>query len=321
MLPLTSPAKVRFGTFEVDLESGELSKHGHKINLQSQAFRVLKVLLENYGKTISREELHQKVWPDDTFVDFQNALSHDVNRIREALSDTAEHPHYIETIPRKGYRFIHPIEPIEPETEKVTVPLARENPPLEVDKKGLNCEPFAIAKQEKSEWLKIALLWVGASLVAMAMVVAGWHYAQLKWSKANSPLIRSMAVLTLDTLQHEHEQEAFAEGLTEELITRLAKIRSLRMTSRRSTLAYKGTEKHLTRIARELNVDAVLEGTSLLSGDRVRVTAQLIHGPTDQHLWAGRYERNIGDVVTCQAEIAQQIGNEIELLLTSQQNR
>ena len=130
-----------------------------------------------------------------------------------------------------------------------------------------------------------------------------------------------MAVLTLDTLQHEHEQEAFAEGVTEELITRLAKIGSLQVASRRSTLAYKGTAIRLAQIARELNVDAVLEGTLLLQGDRVRVTAQLIHGPTDRDLWAGRYERNIGDVVTCQVEIAQQIGNEIEVLLTSRGNR
>ena len=130
-----------------------------------------------------------------------------------------------------------------------------------------------------------------------------------------------MAILTLDTLRHEHEQEVFAEGLKEELITRLAKIGSLQMTSRRSTMAYRGKEKHLAQIARELNVDAVLEGTSLLSGDRVRVTAQLIHGPTDRQLWAGRYEREIGDVVTCQSEIAQQIANEIEALLTSRQNR
>lgn len=318
MSPIPSPSKIRFGAFELDLKSGELSKHSHRINLQSQPFQVLKLLLENPGEIVSREELQQKVWPDGTYVDFQDALSHDVNRIREALADTTEHPHYIETIPRKGYRYIHPIEPIEPET--VTVPLGG-NPPPEGVKKKLNCELLASAKYRKTKLLKTGILWAGISLVVITFVLVGWHYAQLKWSKANPPLIRSVAVLTLDTLQHEHEQEAFAEGLTEELITRMAKIGSLKVTSRRSTLAYKGTEKHLTRIARELNVDAVLEGTSLLSGDRVRVTAQLIHGPTDGHLWGGRYERNIGDVVTCQAEIAQQIGNEIEVLLTSRGNR
>ena len=321
MSPPPFPSKIRFGDFEVDFESRELSKYGHRLYLQSQPFQVLKVLLENSGKIISREELQQKVWPDGTFVDFQNALNHDVNRIREALSDTTEHPQYIETIPRTGYRFIHPIEPIDSKSETLTVPLAGESPPLEGVKKGVDHELFATAKKGKREWLKSGILWAGISLVVMAMVVAGWYYAQLKGSKANFPLIHSVAVLTLDTLQHEHEQEAFAEGLTEELIIRLDKIGSLQVTSRRSTLAYKGTAKHLAQIARELNVDAVLEGTSLLSGDRVRVTAQLIHGPTDRHLWAGRYERDIGDVVACQAEIAEQIGNEIELLLAPKQNR
>ena len=320
MSPLSFPSKIRFGAFEVDFESSELSKHGHRVNLQRQPFRVLKLLLEHHGKIVSREELQQKLWPDGTFVDFQNALNHDVNRIREALSDAAEQSHYIETIPRKGYRFIHPIEPFEPETKPVTIPLARENSPAEGDKKGLDPEPLAPGKHEKTKWLKSGILWAGISVVFMAVVAVEWHYAHLKWLKTDLPLIRSVAVLTLDTLQHEHEQEAFAEGLTEELITRLAKIGSLQVTSRRSTLAYKGTTKHLTQIARELNVDAVLEGTLLLLGDRVRVTAQLIHGPTDQQLWAGRYERDIGDVLTCQAEIAQQIGNEIEVLLTSRQN-
>ena len=320
MVPLPSLSKIRFGAFEVDLESGELSKHGHRVNLQDQAFEVLRFLLENHGKIVSREELHQKVWPDGTFVDFQNALSHDVNRIREALSDTAEHPHYIETVPRKGYRFIHPIDPIDSDTRIETAPLA-EGPPPEGGRKGLNREPLPSAKQKKTKWLKSGILWAGTSLMVMATVLAGWHYAQSKWLKANPLPIRSVAVLPLDTLQHEHEQEAFAEGVTEELISRLAKIGSLQMNSRRSTLAYKGKQKQLAQIARELNVDALLEGTSLLSGDRARVTVQLIHGSTDRNLWAGRYERNIGDVVTCQAEIAQQIGDEIELLLASRGNR
>ena len=174
MLSLPTPSKIRFGAFEVDLESGELSKHGHRINLQSQAFRVLKLLLENYGKTVSREELHQKVWPDGTFVDFQDALSHDVNRIREALCDTAEQPTYIETIPRKGYRFIHTIEPIEPETKPVTVPLAGENPPLEGGRKGVDREPLASTKQAKTKLLKTGILWAGISLVAMTVVAVGW---------------------------------------------------------------------------------------------------------------------------------------------------
>ncbi len=321
MSPFTSPSKIRFGAFEVDFERHELSNHGHRVNLQSQPFQVLKLLLEHHGEIVSREELQRKLWPDGTFVDFQNALNHDVHRIREALSDAAEQSHYIETIPRTGYRFIHPIEPIVPETKSATVPVVGEGPALEGDKKGVDREPLAPAKHGKTRLLKTGILWAGISVVVMAVFAIEWHYAHLKWLKTDLPLIRSVAVLPLDTLQHEHEQEAFAEGLTEELITRLAKIGSLQVTSRRSTLAYKSTTKHLTQIARELNVDAVLEGTLLLSGDRVRVTAQLIHGPTDQHLWAGRYARNIGDGVTCQAEIAQQIGNELEALLASGQNR
>jgi TolB-like protein/Tfp pilus assembly protein PilF len=234
---------VQFGVFEVDLRAGELRRHGAKVRLQEQPLQVLQILLENPGEVVTREELRRRIWPANTFVDFDHGLNNAIKRLREALGDTAERPRYIETLPRKGYRCIAAV--------------------------------------------------------------------------SESPLkIESLAVLPLENLSGDPEQEYFAEGLTEAIITSLAKIGALRVASRTSAILYKGARKSVREIAQELQVDGVIEGTVQRSSERVRISAQLIRASTDSHLWAESYDRDLRDVLALQAELAQAIAREVRVKLT-----
>ena len=242
-----SRGAVRFGVFEVDLGARELRKQGVRIKLQEQPFHLLQMLLEHPGEVVTREELQKRIWPVDTFVDFDQGLNNAIKRLREALCDSADSPRYIETVPRHGYRFI-----------------------------GMT----------------------GTSTPGR---------------------IRSLAVLPLENLSHDPQQEYFAEGLTEALITTLAKIGELRVVSRTSAMLYKGVRKSLREIARELEVDTIVEGTVLRAGHRVRITAQLIDPMKETHLWAESYERDLRNVLALQSEVAQAIAREIKVKLTPQE--
>src|SRR3989449_7670667 len=236
----------RFGVFEADFRAGELRKRGVKIKLQEQPLQILQMLLQHPGEVVTRTELQQKIWPADTFVDFEQGLYNAVKRLRDALKDSAEKPRFIETLSRHGYRFIGTID------------------------EGVR-------------------------------------------------KIQSLAVLPLDNLSRDPEQEYFAEGLTEALITTLAKIGELRVVSRTSVMQYKGVHKALPEIARELEVEAIVEGTVLRAGHRVRITAQLIDPMKESHLWAESYERHLRDILDLQAEVAQAIAREIQVKLTPQE--
>lgn len=237
---------VRFGEFELDQDAGELRRDGTRVRLQDQPLQLLQILLQHPGKIIPREELQKRIWASDTFVDFDHGINNAIKRLREALGDTAETPRYVETLPRRGYRFVGKTE---------------------------------------SEAAKM----------------------------------RSLAVLPLEDLSHDPEREYFAEGLTEALITMLAKIGDLRVVSRTSAMQYKGVHKNIREIALELDVDTIVEGTVLRVGPRVRITAQLIDAVKESHLWAESYERDMRDVLSLQSEIAQSIAREIQIKLTPQE--
>src|SRR6516225_5449053 len=258
------PTLVPFGPFEADFRSQELRKQGVRLRLPRQSFQILKMLLERPGEVVSREELRAKLWPADTFVDFDHGLNAAGKRLRDALGDTAENPHFIETLPRLGDRFIAAKVPD-------TIPPEKRPPPR---RWGL---PLVAAA---------AVL----SAVALLVVDAGGLRSKLFTGSAAQPQIRSLAVLPLTNLSGDAEQEYFADGMTEELITELSRIGSLKVISRTSVMPYKGEKrKPLPQIGRELNVDAVMEGAVLRSGNRVRITAQLIYAQTDQHLMAETY--------------------------------
>jgi TolB-like protein/DNA-binding winged helix-turn-helix (wHTH) protein/Flp pilus assembly protein TadD len=289
---------IRFGAFSVDLRAAELRKNGIRLPLQGRPIQILVILLEQPGQVVTREELRRHLWPADTFVDFDHALHNGIARLREALGDSAEAPRYIETLPRRGYRYVGPA------MESASIR------PVPVD-------VSTASTPAKTRTKKRPLLIAGLILAAIGVLgVGGWQYRYLSPAV---PAIHSLAVLPLDNLSGDPAQEYFSDGMTDELITDLAQISSLKVISRTSVMQYKKARGPLPRIARELGVDAIVEGSVTRTANRVRITAQLIDARNDRHLWAQGYERDIGDAVTLQNQVAIAIANEIRAQLTPAQ--
>jgi TolB-like protein/DNA-binding winged helix-turn-helix (wHTH) protein len=288
------PRVVRFGTFEVDVPTGELRKNGIKLKLQEQPFQVLCILLEHPGEIVTREELRSRLWPADTFVDFDHSLNAAVKRLRDALGESADAPVFIETLARRGYRFIATVVP-----------------------NGLQREQ---SKSPLRQW--VFLLVVAAPIVIVVVLFAldaGGLRSKLLFRSSAQPQIRSLAVLPLTNLSGDPEQEYFSDGMTDALIADLSKIGALRVTSRTSSMRYKRVSKALPEIGRELNVDGVVEGSIMRSGNRVRITVQLIRVSTDQDLWAETYERDLGDVLKLQGDVAQAVAQQVRAQVTPEQ--
>jgi TolB-like protein/DNA-binding winged helix-turn-helix (wHTH) protein/Tfp pilus assembly protein PilF len=291
--------RILFGPFEVDVQAGELRRQGNRIKLQEQPFQALLLMLERHGEVITREEFQRRLWPADTFVDFDRGLNKAISKLRDALGDDAETPRFVETLSQRGYRFIAAVEPVEPV----------DTPP------SLELSPVQTFSQRR--WLSVSILATLALLgIAIGLKVGGIR-GRFFSSATGSP-IRSIAVLPLQNLSDDATQQYFADGMTEELIGELARIGSLRVISRTSSMQFKGVPKMLPSIAKQLGVDAVLEGTVSRVGQKVRITAQLIDARDDVHVWSGRYERDIGDVLILQGEVAQAIANQIRIKLAPQ---
>ena len=281
----------RFGAFELDVRAGELHKDGLKIKLQGQPIEVLTALLEHPGEIVPREQLRQRLWPSDTFVDFEHNLNSAVKRLRDALGDSADNPRFIETLPRHGYRFISPV--------------------------AEQMQPFSRRQ------FRIRALWIAplamATIVALVVGLNMGEWRHRLFSRALGAPIQSLAVLPLENLSGSPEEEYFADGMTEELITELGRIRALKVISRQSVMHYKRTNKPLPQIARELHVEALVQGSALRAGRRVRITTQLIRAVPEEHLWAQSYERDLDDVIALQGEVARDIANQVRVTLTPEE--
>jgi TolB-like protein/DNA-binding winged helix-turn-helix (wHTH) protein/Flp pilus assembly protein TadD len=302
-----------FGVFELDLRAGELRKRGLRIRLQEQPFQVLAILVGQPGEVITREQLRNKLWPADTFVDFDHGLNKAINKIRDALSDSAESPRFVETVARRGYRFLAEVKFAD--SASVRGPeFAAQPPPVADadDRRGLASD---LAKPKR---LLPPLAWNTLAFVLVLLIasVAAWKFHS--W-KRTSPVIRSLAVLPLESLSNDASQDYFADGMTDELISDLGQISALRVISRTSVMSYKHVRKPLPQIARELDVDAVVEGTVLRYGDRVRITAQLIDASTDKHLWSQSYEGEVRATLTLQNEVARAVADQIRVNLNPQE--
>src|SRR5215472_13164045 len=300
------PSLLRFADFEVDLRAGRLRKHGVKIRLQEQPFKVLTALLESSGEVVTREELRSRLWPADTFVDFDHRLAAAISKLRDALNDSAENPIFVETVGHRGYRFMAPVEQVPAAAEVIQLQSGQES-------------PVGLPAQRKSSLWRPASMFVGVALVLVVVFFVSRRWRQSELTVSAVPRISSIAVLPLENLTNDAEQEYFVEGVTDEIITDLAKLPGIRVISRTSAIQYKGTHKTLPEIARELKVEGVVEGTVVRQGDRVRIRAQLIYAPADRHIWAQAYERDLKDVLALQANLAQDIAAEIQLKLTPQQ--
>jgi len=304
---------LRFGVFELDLRAGELRKHGLRVRLQAQPFQVLAMLLEHFGEVVTREELQKTLWPADTFVDFDHGVNKAINKIREALGDSAESPRFVETVARRGYRFLAEVKVVDTvpvhSTELVTQP----HPTAEVRGRPDLAGKFAMLKHRLR-----SLAWQ-ISVFGLLVLMASLATWKLHFWKRPSPVIRSLAVLPLEILSSDASQDYFADGMTDELISDLGQISALRVISRTSVMAYKRARKPLPQIAHELNVDAVVEGTVLRSGDQVRITAQLIEGSSDRHLWSQSYEGELRDTLALQNRVARAIADQIRINLNPQE--
>jgi TolB-like protein/DNA-binding winged helix-turn-helix (wHTH) protein len=324
---------IRFGVYELDLRACELRKKGVRVKLQDQPCQILAVLLEHPGEIVSREELRNRLWQRDTFVDFDHSLNTAIMRLREVLGDSSENPIFIETLSRRGYRFIAPVEELTGQTGPIErASIARNASSSAVGDEGVAVELTRIgdsgskaARVPRYLYLKISTHALGGiGLIAAAGLISLLIFRDVKKpavSSAHSEQIKSLAVLPLEDLSGERDQDYFADGMTDELIASLAKIRQLRVISRTSAMAYKGTRKPLSEIARELHVDAVVEGTVLRAGNRVRITAELVQVSTDRHLWAETYESELGNILTLQSHVASAIVNEIRINLTPEEQK
>ena len=295
------------------------AKGGLRVKLPEQPFQILTVLLEKPGELVTREELRNRLWQSDTFVDFDHGVNNAVMRLREVLGDSSDSPRFIETVPRRGYRFIAHVDespwsassstPQQSESQKLAIPTT-EDPAI-----APALSPSSIQQGVKR---RRTLIVVGVVAIVLFAVAVTWRYLTTQTGTSNVRQSTSVVVLPLENLSGDQEQDYFADGMTDDLIANLAKIRSLRVISRSTAMAYKHTHKPLSEIARELHVDAVVEGTVLRAGDRVRITAELVQVSTDRHLWAETYESQMGDVLALQNRVSSAIVSEIRVNLSPQ---
>jgi len=303
----TEPVRVhqwlRFGEdFEVDLPAFELRRSGVALKLEPIPFGILALLLEQRGELVSRQQIVERIWGKEVFLDTDNSINGAIRKIRQVLGDDSEQPRFIQTITGKGYRFIAQVvdSTESPQRLRVLEPLTSEKadriPPSNNQRKF---RPYLVF-----------------ALVTVAIFLALWLAPKLSRRFGAAPPIRSIAVLPLDNLSGDPSQDYFADAMTDELITNLARVGTLRVTSRTTVTLYKHTNKKLPEIARELNVDGIVEGSLVRDGQKVRITAQLIRGREDQHLWAETYERDLGDALRLQSDVAEAIAEQVRAQLT-----
>ena len=267
---------------------GELCRNGVVARLQPQPLQVLLAMLRRPSQIVTREELRASLWPENTNVEFDDGLNHAIRRLRSALGDTAQVPCYIETIPRRGYRFI------------ATVEMAT---PGQLESKAEPASALAPTKPGPS-WLMPVLVFAVVLVLAFGIVFS------VRQRRLETH-IESIAVLPMANFSSDPDQELFADAITEELTTELARIKSLRVISRTSAMRLKGAKLSLQEIGRELGVDAVIEGSVQRSGDRVRISAQLVRVPSERHLWAETYERSYSDRLRVRSEVGLDIVSQL----------
>src|SRR5690349_6836222 len=327
-----STPKVKFGDFELDAAGYELSRKGHPFKLERIPMELLLLLVDHRGQLVTRDEILEKLWGKDTFLDADNSINTAISKIRLVLKDDPENPAFIKTLSGKGYRFIAPITVLRETQETAT-----ESAPMQGNSEGGRLVArmvddgragnVAVAGASRLDskspperrrwWLRFSFAGV---VLAGSIAAWGWRDSLARLvSLRPSPVIRSLAVLPLENLTCDASQEYFADGMTDALITDLAQIATLRVISRTSIMRYKGVRRALPEIARELGVDGIVEGTVVRSAGRIRITSQLIYAQSDQHLWARSYESDLSDVVKLQGEVAQAIAGQVRAALTAEE--
>ncbi len=313
------PDVVRFGVYECDFRAGELHKNGIKVRLSEQPFRLLTILLERRGELVTRQELRELLWPNDEFGDFDDGLNTAINKVRSALDDSAENPRFIETVPRRGYRFIAPVETARgleaaaAEAKTITAPAP------EVASEVRSGGTASLAPNAASTWLlhgRRAVLSAGLMAVILSVAAAAiWWRVHARDGFRDTARIRSIAVLPFDNFSADPSQSYFADGMTDELITDLGELGSLRVTSRASVMRYRGAQTPISEIREDLGVDAVVEGSVVRSGENVRVDARLVDTADDRQIWAQSFTQREEDIIALQDHIARAVAQRIEVAI------
>jgi TolB-like protein/DNA-binding winged helix-turn-helix (wHTH) protein len=324
---------VQIEDVEIDLDRFEVRRGGRRVHLEKQPFDLLALLVRSRGNLVPRKEIAESLWDSNVFVETDRSINNAIRKIRLALGDDPEHPRFIETVPGRGYRFIASFS-LSPDSQPESIPaqvVSRDGNRdansageraggMEVDLKRISLSesaPISAALTQHKRWQMAAgITLIGAIVLAIAFVLV----KSKDWLSFTSKThIDSLAVLPLANLSEDAEQDYFADGMTDELITELAQLGKLRVISRTSVLRYKKTHLSLPEIARELNVDAVVEGSVVRSGDRVRISAQLLDARADRHIWAHSYDGELRDVLTVQREVAHEIAQQIRFSVSGEQ--
>jgi TolB-like protein/DNA-binding winged helix-turn-helix (wHTH) protein len=323
---------MEFGDFKVDCDRFELSRAGRSLKLERKPMELLILLAVGNGHLVTRAEIIQRLWDSEVFVDTEHGINTAIRKIRQVLGDDPENPRFVQTVTGKGYRFIAPIATVEPSLSGAPSLLSPTDAnSLEIG--GAAADPaLAAASPTQSQTVLSAsqhsgttpgnarnsrlILWLtvlgAAAVLAFVATTPGVHVLAARFlGLSATPQIRSLAVLPLDNLSGDSSQDYFADGMTDELITMLAKNSTLRVVSRTSVMQYKGAHRPLPEIARALGVDGVLEGSIARSGDKVHMTVQLIQAHSDTHLWAESYDRDATDIVSLPREAAQTIAKRL----------
>ncbi|WP_348261892.1 winged helix-turn-helix domain-containing protein [Telmatobacter sp. DSM 110680] len=324
--PAGTQESIKFGKdFEVDLRSFELRHGGRALKLERLPLQVLVILIEQKGQLVTREEIAEKIWGKDVFVDTDNSINGAVRKIRQALKDDPQQPRYVETLSGRGYRFIAPVS----DAGHMPAPLQLVAKPQPSHTDSAPARPLVEPTSNQPDLPPASItparrrfpLWI-AIISCCAIALGAWFAWQHFYGKGATQSIHSIAVIPLQNLSGDPAQDFFADGMTEELITELSRIDSLRVISHTSVMEYRGTRKHLPQIASELGVDAILEGSVIRENNNVRVTVQLLDGPADRHLWGEEYERPLNGILNLQRDVAQAIAQEVRAKLsTTQQAR
>ncbi len=325
---------IRFGEgYELDLRPRRLRRGKHVVKLERIPLEMLALLVERRDEIVTRDEIVSRVWGKGVFLDTDNSIRGAICKLRQALKDDAESPRFIQTVTGQGYRFIAPVIPPE-EEERAEAPGAEasafrtggqnlvsepDGRRHEVQPAGEQYDSAVVVSSEPRNWLTRKWLFAVAVSLLVVAAVTGYFVTRSSPAHSKAPKITSIAVLPLKNLSGDSSQEYFADGMTEELIGRLSTIRGLRVISRTSVMQFKDTKLLAPEIARTLGVDALVEGSVIREGNRIRVHAQLIRAPTDEHFWSETYDRELGDALTLESEVAESIAKRVEVTVSGEE--
>jgi TolB-like protein/DNA-binding winged helix-turn-helix (wHTH) protein len=303
------PQLYRFDVFEVDLPAHEVRRQGVRVRLQEQPFQILLLLLERAGKVVTREDLRQRIWPSNVFVDFDHGLTNAMARLREALGDTAATPQFIATVQRVGYRFLKTVDRVQGE-DTATNPTS--SPPAS------NLQPAAPQSWGRGRWLALAAAVATALSVAALLSLALRHDpGDVNRAAEGTEPAPSIAVLPFVNLGSDAGDDGFSDGLTEEITTKLAGIRGIKVVARTASSRFKGTKEPAAAIAKALHVNHFLEGSVRRSGSQLRITAQLIDARNDKYVWSQTFDEEAGDIFRIQEDIAFAVAAALKVSLFS----